>query len=52
MSCIVLNPRRPGEWLPGSVSQYADMALLVADAAIEPPHSRSCHAKFKLDTKV
>jgi hypothetical protein len=24
----------------------------VADAAIAPPHSRSCHAKFKLDTEV
>ena len=24
----------------------------MADAAIAPPHSRSCHAKFKLDTKV
>ena len=50
MRCTLLNPHRPGEWLPGV--GHMQMPLLVADAAIAPPHSRSCHAKFKLDTKV
>ena len=51
MTCTLLNPTAPASGCRGSVSNM-QMPLLVADAEIAPPHSRSCHAKFKLDTKV